>query len=415
MPTTSVGPFMLTAKDINFGRILYEQARRTSWEAYNTLLTAKSRPKVGDVLVTKDGTLGRIAVVDRDDVCINQSVALLRPSNRIRPQFLKYLLEEPNNFAKMLGDADGSTIKHIYVTRLAKMEVSVPEVCVQDQILDVLFSLDRKISLNRQTTETLESIAQAIFRDWFVDFGPIQRKLAGVTDPVAIMGGLNTDPIRAAELSALFPAVFGAEGLPIGWDKESLLDQAHWVNGAAYKNMHFVQKGLGLPVVKIAELKAGITNQTRFTNTDLGQKYRISDGELLFSWSGNPDTSIDAFIWTGGEAWLNQHIFAVRENGKMDRSALYTLLKWLMPQFSELARNKQTTGLGHVTKDDMKRLLITKPTPPVAAAFAAFVGPIFDRLVATLLQNVTLAATRDYLLPILMSGAVRVAQKAEID
>ncbi|MES2158808.1 MAG: restriction endonuclease subunit S [Pseudomonadota bacterium] len=135
MPTTSVGPFMVTAKDVNFGRILYEQARRTSWDAYNGLLTAKSRPKVGDVLVTKDGTLGRIAVVDREDVCINQSVALLRPSDRIKPQFLKYLLEEPNNFAKMLGDADGSTIKHIYVTRLAKMEVSVPNAAEQDKRL----------------------------------------------------------------------------------------------------------------------------------------------------------------------------------------------------------------------------------------------------------------------------------------
>ena len=79
MPTSDVGPYMITAKDINHGRILYDQARRTSLEAFQSLLTDKSRPQIGDVLVTKDGTLGRIAVVDRNDICINQSVALLQP------------------------------------------------------------------------------------------------------------------------------------------------------------------------------------------------------------------------------------------------------------------------------------------------------------------------------------------------
>lgn len=296
---------------------------------------------------------------------------------------------------------------------LADFEIQNLDVQDRAAIGDTLSLLDDKIELNRRMNETLEGMAQAIFRDWFVDFGPTRRKAAGESDPVAIVGGLTPEPVRAAELAALFPAAFGNDGLPVGWGEEPLLDQAHWINGAAYKNMHFVPKGMGLPVVKIAELKAGVSDQTKFTNTDLGQKYRIKDGELTFSWSGNPDTSIDAFIWTGGEAWLNQHIFAVRENGKMDLPTLHTMLKWLMPQFAELARNKQTTGLGHVTKDDMKRLLVAKAPHPVASAFSTFVGPIFQRIVATLYENRTLAETRDYLLPRLMSGAVRVAPKVE--
>ena len=307
----------------------------------------------------------------------------------------------------------GSAQPQITRTALSPFECFWPGDPDQKRIADALTDLDNKIELNRRMNETLEGMAQAIFRDWFVDFGPVRRKAAGAVDPVAILGGLTTDPARAAEIAALFPYDFGENSLPNGWNEEPLLDQAHWINGAAYKNMHFVPKGLGLPVIKIAELKAGVSDQTKFTNTDLGQKYRISDGELLFSWSGNPDTSIDAFIWTGGEAWLNQHIFAVRENGKMDLPALHTMLKWLMPQFAELARNKQTTGLGHVTKDDMKRLLIAKPPQPVATAFSLFVGPICDRIVTTLYENRTLAETRDYLLPRLMSGAVRVALAAD--
>jgi type I restriction enzyme S subunit len=72
----------------------------------------------------------------------------------------------------MIGDADGTTIKHIYITRLAKMKVRVPAIPIQDMILNVVGSLDDKIELNRQMNETLEAMARAIFKDWFVDFGP---------------------------------------------------------------------------------------------------------------------------------------------------------------------------------------------------------------------------------------------------
>ncbi|CAM8643581.1 restriction endonuclease subunit S [Sphingobium cupriresistens] len=359
--------------------------------------------KIGEAL-----RANRRRVIVRETI-IDNNMMSATPKGGMEPLFLLYLLEgiDFNDVSR------GSALPYLTVGDLNQLPVRVPSPETQKVIGQSLSLLDRKIELNRRMNETLEGMAQAIFRDWFVDFGPVRRAQAGLTDPVAIMGGLTPDTARAAPLAALFPAAFGNNGLPVGWNEEPLLDQANWINGAAYKNMHFVPKGLGLPVVKIAELKAGITEQTKFTNTDLGQKYRINDGELLFSWSGNPDTSIDAFIWTGGEAWLNQHIFAVRENGKMDRPTLHTMLKWLMPQFAELARNKQTTGLGHVTKDDMKRLLIAKPPLPVATAFATFAGPIFERIVATLYENRTLAETRDYLLPRLMSGAVRVTPQAE--
>jgi type I restriction enzyme, S subunit len=180
------------------------------------------------------------------------------------------------------------------------------------------------------------------------------------------------------------------------------------VNGAAYKDMHFSTELDALPVVKIAELKSGITTTTRFTNTDLGERYKIRDGELLFSWSGNPDTSIDTFIWTFGAAWLNQHIFAVRPNGKRSQAFLYAMLKYLRSEFAEIARNKQTTGLGHVTQQDLIRLKITVPSQQAETAFEDVVGPLHARFTSNLFENQSLIATRDFLLPKLMSGEVRV-------
>jgi len=125
MPTVQDGIFMITAADINHGRLQLETARHTSKTAYQTLLTAKSKPKSNDILLTKDGTLGRLALVGDETICINQSVAVIRPNERIDPQFLKLLLESPRYQKRMMDDAGGSTIKHIYITIVDKMPIGV--------------------------------------------------------------------------------------------------------------------------------------------------------------------------------------------------------------------------------------------------------------------------------------------------
>ena len=137
MPTTTNGPWMVTAKDVREGTIDYSTARHTSEEAYRTKITDKSRPVKDDVLVTKDGTLGRIAVVDREGACINQSVALIRPEQqRIAPRFLAAYLESPDGQRRMLDDAGGSTIKHIYITKLTKMAIPLPPLQEQLSIVE---------------------------------------------------------------------------------------------------------------------------------------------------------------------------------------------------------------------------------------------------------------------------------------
>ena len=116
-----------------------------TWGAYNTLLTNKSRPRPGDVVLTKDGSIGRVAVCDRDDICINQSVALLHPSSEIDSRFLAMLLQAPVYQRKMVADTGGSTIQHIYITRVDKMTIAVPELREQRAIAEVLGALDDKI------------------------------------------------------------------------------------------------------------------------------------------------------------------------------------------------------------------------------------------------------------------------------
>jgi type I restriction enzyme S subunit len=185
---------------------------------------------------------------------------------------------------------------------------------------------------------------------------------------------------------------------------------ATFINGAAYKSFQPNADRRGRPIIKIAELKSGVTSQTAYSDVQMPDKYLIATGDILFAWSGNPDTSIDTFVWVHEPAWLNQHIFRVLPAVLSGRAYVLQLLKFLRPVFAELARNKQTTGLGHVTVADLKRLHVAMPSAPLVARFEGLVGPIQARAFANEQQALTLAALRDFLLPRLISGQLRLPE-----
>ena len=125
------------------------------------------------------------------------------------------------------------------------------------------------------------------------------------------------------------------------------------MNGLAFRNIQFSHTGK--PVIKIAEIKDGISGQTKFTQQSFDESVRVRPGDLLFSWSGQPESSIDAFWWHGPEGWLNQHVFRVTPAKDLDATFFFYLLRYLRPNFIGIARNKQTTGLGHITKGDLEK------------------------------------------------------------
>ncbi len=207
---------------------------------------------------------------------------------------------------------------HIYL-----IPVKIPPLPEQKAIAHILGSLDDKIELNRRMNATLEGMAQALFKSWFVDFDPVIDNALAAGNPIPEELAERAEVRRKAladgtanrEAAKQFPAAFqlteSMGWIPVGWESQALYDIANFINGAAYKGKDFTDAPGALPVIKIAEVKNGVSEQTKFTNVDKGEKYRINNGEILLSWSGNPDTSIDTFIWTNDEGYLNQHIFKV--------------------------------------------------------------------------------------------------------
>ena len=185
------------------------------------------------------------------------------------------------------------------------------------------------------------------------------------------------------ERSWLYHPVF-----PDHWERRSVHSLARWVNGLAFRNIQF--SPTGKPVIKIAEIKGGISGQTKFTHQSFDESVRVRNGDLLFSWSGQPETSIDAFWWRGPDGWLNQHIFRVTTDANVDTTFCYYLLRYLKPNFVGIARNKQTTGLGHVTKRDLESMEVAIPVLPEQRAIAHVLGTLDDKIELNRRMNETL-------------------------
>ncbi len=174
-------------------------------------------------------------------------------------------------------------------------------------------------------------------------------------------------------------------------NRKPLFDLAIWKNGLAFKKIDFSADGV--PVIKIAELNNGIGPNTSFSKGDYGDEVRLHRGDLLFSWSGNPQTSIDVYKYPMDDGWLNQHIFKVTPNETMvSKDFLFYLLKYLKPHFTQIATNKQTTGLGHVTIADLKRMSVVVPAKHIQDRIVSIVKTIDDKIEVNNEINKNLAA-----------------------
>jgi len=166
MPDAEEGPWKITAKDVVNGIVNLDTARKTLQESYDKL-TEKSKPQLGDVLLTKDGTLGRTAVVEIEGMCVNQSVAVLRINEKILPKYLSILLQMPKYQRDMIADAGGGTIKHIYITKVVKMPIVVPSIEEQNTFLDFVNQVDKSKVAVQKALEQTQTLFDSLMQKYF--------------------------------------------------------------------------------------------------------------------------------------------------------------------------------------------------------------------------------------------------------
>jgi len=167
-----------------------------------------------------------------------------------------------------------------------------------------------------------------------------------------------------------------------------IYDTAEWLNGTSFKNSERANKGI--PIIKIAELKDNITNKTEFYSGNEKDKYILNKDDLLYSWSGNPETSLDAYFFKLKEGILNQHIFKISPKEFTSKEYFFYLLNFLKPTLTRIARDKQTTGLGHVTISDLKELIVQIPSIETQNSILSILEPISQKIELNQKMNETL-------------------------
>ena len=326
-----------------------------------------------------------------------QRVARLRGTEQLDAGFLRYLIGSAEFTAHILNITTGTAVPHISGKDILGFEFALPEMAKQRKIAAILGALDDKIEVNRKASATLEEMARALYRSWFVDFDPVWARLEG-----------RQPAHMDAATAALFPDSFDDEGLPVGWSEPGLDQIADFLNGAALQKYPAPDGGEYLTVIKIAELRNGISPGSGRASSDLPEKFKVADGDILFSWSG----SLLQRVWTGGAGALNQHLFKVTSS-VVPKWFHFFAVDYHMEDFRTIAASKATT-MGHIQRHHLSEAKVALPNSHLLSAADRIVAPLFKRMVQTDLESRTLATLRDTLLPRLMSGELRVGEAREL-
>lgn len=367
----------VNAKNLYNGYILdNDPTKKTSHEEY---LKYKKPLGKHTILYSIDGTIGNIAKYRGEKCVLGKGACYLNCNPKIVvSSYLYYQLQSPHFKSYIHLMSTGSTIKHISLKTMREYVFELPSLTDQRRIASILSSLDRKIELNNKINADLEEMAQAIFKNWFVDFEPFKD-------------GKFVD----SELGMI----------PEGWKVGTLTEIASYMNGLAMQKFPPENNEDSLPVLKIKELGQGFcgTDSDR-CSCNIKDECRIHNGDVIFSWSG----TLLVDVWCGGDCGLNQHLFKVTSKD-YPKWFYYYWTKHHLQEFIHIAKDKAVT-LGHIKRGHLEEAMVAIPDNDSMEKAHELFEPILSKMISLRLENSRLSLLRDTLLPRLMSGEIEVPQ-----
>jgi type I restriction enzyme S subunit len=372
----------------------------------------------GDVIVSmtdlsKEGdTLGYSAVVPTSDMRLlhNQRIGkVVMRNEKSDLSFVHWLLRTPSYRNEVLASCTGSTVKHTSPTKILAFEFMLPPLWEQKAIAHILGVLDDKIDLNCRMNETLESIVRAIFKDWFVDFGPTRAKMEGRV------------PYLAPELWSLFPHRIDGKGKPEGWRITALQEVLAELETGGRPKGGVSGYASGVPSVG-AESIVGLGKfdytKTKYVPPEFFEamtRGHVKSRDVLLYKDGGRPGEFEPHLTLVGEGFpfdtfaINEHVYRMRAKSDFGQALLYF---WLSSELVMEEMRVKGTGVAipGLNSTQVKSLTTLVPLPDVARSFDALVEPMISRVLANCNEARSLAKTRDLLLPKLMSGEIRVRE-----
>ena len=266
----------------------------------------------------------------------------------------------------------GAAVKGIRGSDLKLIKVHKPAISEQRAIRTVLSAYDDLIDNNQRRIQLLEDMARRLYREWFVHLRFPRYQSVRIKD-----------------------------GVPEDWTKIPLANAADFINGFAFKPAHQMEHGL--PIVKIPELRDGVSSKTpRNHGVGIPERNKIDTGDVLFSWSA----TLLVTEWSEGPALLNQHLFKVVAKNTMNKRFIRFAIEDAIPTLLGHSVGATMQHIRRKALDDHKILL---PHGPVREEFSAVIDPLMDQVLTLNAQNKRLTQARDLLIPRLMSGQLDVA------
>ncbi|MEI6827087.1 MAG: restriction endonuclease subunit S [Desulfuromonadales bacterium] len=360
----------------------------------------------GDLIVTMTDlskaadTLGYAAVIPDTKGTTwlhNQRVGLvqIKSHSKVLPEFLHFLMRSDNYRHWVVASASGSTVKHTSPGRICEFQFNLPSVSEQAQIGSILTALDDRIALLSETNTTLEAIAQALFKSWFVDFDPVRAKQEG-REPE----GMDADT------AALFPDSFEESELglvPKGWNQVPFTDTVHVIGGGTPKTSMPEYWNGDIPWFSVVDAPTitdvfVIDTQKHITELGLSSSSTklLAKGTTIISARG----TVGRLALVGRQIAMNQSCYGLR--GKADDAYFTYFSTYRLVE--SLKQRSHGSVFDTITTETMNGVFVIYPDKAVIKAFETLLQPVMDRMQNNLEKIQTLATLRDTLLPRLISG-----------
>jgi type I restriction enzyme S subunit len=386
--------------DLKAGRVDFAGCDRINDQALKRVRKGKGR--AGDILFTHRATVGRIARtgVDAPDFVANPRVTVWRSNapHILDPNYLYFFMQTSVFMNQVWAEAGNTdTFPYVSLSQQRGLTISIPSIELQRAIAHVLGTLDDKIELNRRMNGTLEAIARALFKSWFIDFDPVRAKAEG------------RDPGLPKPVTDLFPAFLVDSELgevPEGWPVIALPEVIE-VNPT-----RSLRKGQVAPYLDMANVPTRGHTPNVVIDRPFASGMRFVNGDTLIAritpCLENGKTAFVDFLQAGQIGWGSTEYIVLRPRPPLPEEFAYCLARY--EGFRDFAVQSMTgtSGRQRVPAEALSHYLIAAPPKEIAEHFGAMVGPLFARAAAAARESRVLASLRDTLLPKLISGELRV-------
>lgn len=447
---------MASVKDLTRFGVNSTGARHISEDDFDTLVRQGCQPEIDDILIAKDGNSALDTVCrvrDTPDYVLLSSVAIIRPNKALlEPEYLKQYFSSSSVLTYLKDNfISGAAIPRVILKDFKQAEVPFPPLPEQKAIAHILGTLDDKIELNRRMNATLEGMAQALFKSWFVDFDPVidnalaagnpipdelapraevrKKALASSGEPSRTNGTTQQGSVDHPTLSdpkSLFPAAFEYSDefgwIPENWEQTtigSILEVTDYVANGSFASLKANVTLSDEPdfalYVRTTDFKNDFSRaKAKYTTKEsyeFLEKSRLWGDEIIISNVGDTGTVFRPPVWRGLPMTLGSNAIALKTSQDCHYFYEYFRSDFGQHQLSGIVGGSAQPKFN---KTDFRSLIHYSPSPEIREAYFSTVVPFWERHQSTLKSNEMIAKLRDTLLPKLISGELRLPEAEQL-